>query len=47
MNIYLGGRLPDLNDAGSEKNKKKTKIFLIVAGFIIISMIVSSLILGD
>ena len=47
MNIYLGGRLPDLNDAGIEKNKKKTKIFLIVAGFIIISMIVASLILGD
>ena len=30
MNIYLGGRLPDLNDAGSEKIKRKLKFFLLL-----------------
>jgi len=47
MNIYTGGGIPNLDGAGSEKNKKKTKIFLILTAFILISMIVASLILGD
>ena len=37
----------DFDGAGSEKNKKKTKIFLILTAFILISMVVASLILGD
>jgi hypothetical protein len=47
MYIYGTGGTPNLDNAGSEKNKKKTKIFLIVTAFIIVSMIVASLILGD
>tara|TARA_B110000240_G_scaffold147600_1_gene163194 strand:+ start:137 stop:280 length:144 start_codon:yes stop_codon:yes gene_type:complete len=37
----------DFDGAGSDKNKRKTKIFLIAVALIFISMIVASLILGD
>jgi len=39
MYIDSGGGTPNLDNAGSEENKKKTKIFLIVTAIIIISMI--------
>ena len=47
--MYFSGNNPqmDFDGAGSKKNKKKTKIFLIFTAFILISMIVASLILGD
>ena len=47
---FLGNnynRQMDFNGAGSDKNKRKTKIFLIAVALILISMIVASLILGD
>ena len=37
----------DFDGAGSDKNKRKTKIFLIAVALILISMFVASLILGD
>jgi len=37
----------DFDGAGSDKNKRQTKIFLIAVALIFISMIVASLILGD
>ena len=47
--MYFSGNHPqmDFDGAGSDKNKRKTKIFLIAVGLILISMIVASLILGD
>ena len=47
MNFLGAGRNINLDGAGSKKNKKKTKIFLIFTAFILISMTVASLILGD
>ena len=47
MNFLGTNRQMDFDGAGSDKNKRKTKIFLIVISFIIISMVVASLILGD
>ena len=47
MNFLGTNRIPNLDGAGSKKNKKKTKIFLILTAFILISMVVASLILGD
>jgi hypothetical protein len=36
-----------VEDAGSEKQKKITKIVLFIAAFALISMIVGSILLGD
>jgi len=47
MNFLGTNRIPNLDGAGSEKNKKKTKIFLIAVALILISMTVDSLILGN
>ena len=47
MNFLGNNRQMDFDGAGSDKNKWKTKIFLIAVALILISMIVASLILGD
>ena len=47
MNFLGNNRQMNFNGAGSDINKRKTKIFLIAVAFILISMIVDSLILGD
>ncbi|MDC3350446.1 hypothetical protein OAV90_00605 [Flavobacteriaceae bacterium] len=47
--MSYSGHHPQMNfdGAGSDKNKRKTKIFLIAVALILISMFVASLILGD
>jgi|TARA_B110000977_G_scaffold5174_1_gene7391 hypothetical protein len=46
---YFGtnGGGPNWENAGSEKQKKTTKIVLFISGLILISMIVGSILLGD
>ena len=41
------GGIPNMENAGSEKQKKITKIVLFISGLILISMIVGSVLLGD
>jgi len=41
------GGIPNMENAGSEKQKKITKIVLFISGLILISMIVGSIFLGD
>ena len=41
------GGIPNMDNAGSEKQKKITKIVLFIAAFALISMIVGSILLGD
>ena len=41
------GGIPNTENAGSEKQKKITKIVLFISGLILISMIVGSVLLGD
>ncbi len=43
----LEGNRYGVEDAGSEKQKKITKIVLFIAAFALISMIVGSILLGD
>jgi hypothetical protein len=45
--IGSGGGGLNIENAGSEKQKKITKIVLFISGFILILMIVGSLLLGD
>ena len=46
---YFGtnGGGPNWENAGSEKQKKTTKIVFFISGLILISMIVGSILLGD
>jgi hypothetical protein len=41
------GGIPNMENAGSEKQKRITNIFLFVIGLIFILMIVGSVLLGD
>mgnify|MGYP000950493279 CR=1 FL=1 len=41
------GGIPNMDNAGSEKQKKITKIVLFISGLIFISMIVGTILLGD
>ena len=41
------GGIPNMENAGNEKQKKITKIVLFISGLILISMIVGSVLLGD
>ena len=41
------GGIPNMENAGSKKQKKITKIVLFIAAFALISMIVGSILLGD
>ena len=41
------GGIPNMENAGSKKQKKQTKIVLFIAAFALISMIVGSILLGD
>jgi len=45
--IGSGGGGLNIENAGSEKQKKITKIVLFISGFILILMIAGSLLLGD
>jgi|TARA_B110000046_G_scaffold30502_1_gene32287 hypothetical protein len=41
------GGIPNMENAGSKKQKKITKIVLFISAFALISMIVGSIFLGD
>mgnify|MGYP003634014484 FL=1 len=41
------GGIPNMENAGSEKQKRITKIVLFISGLIFISMIVGSVLLGN
>lgn len=41
------GGIPNMENAGSEKQKRITKIVLFISSIILISMIVGTVLLGD